>query len=341
MVAHTLDPNGTINESELVWETEVSDPKVDFILRLINEGHIFKPFEWPVAYTSLPSQCEPPLKAANQDVNIPDKDGDSPEDPTEPIPKRKPFTRSSKKENEVVKLPTIHKHTSQKEPTAKVHVGGESNGAGYVTLAHLNDMKEWILKQNEDLRNKIREDIKDMVGPKSRSQEDTPAGGESNLRRSNRLYTNHREKMANTDAPPKKTGNTETRKRKRVEVHSISTGSVSTGDIEGGEDVQFLRKESMVGGEDVQSPWQKDGIAPSPGTFDQWDDYEDALKIPEEGGLMQEGGDFVSVFTFYILTIPSQYSLFDPSLSPSPYAVPGTSYIPHPPLMIITILNFL
>ncbi|CAE5958959.1 unnamed protein product [Arabidopsis arenosa] len=262
VVAHTLEPKGTINESELVWETEVSDPKVDYILKLINEGHCFKPFEWPH------------LKAANQEVNIPDNDGDSPEDVTEVYQARhkKPLTRSSKKEKEVVKPPTIHKHTSQKKPTAKVPVGGESNDPGYITLAHLNDMKEWILKQNEDLRNKIREDVKEIVGPKS------PAGGASNLRRSSRLNTNHKGK---TDASPsKKTGNKETRKRKRkqVEVHSLSTGSESAGDIEDEED--------------VQSTWKEDGNAQSRGTFDKCDDCGDALKITQEGDLMQEESDF-------------------------------------------------
>ncbi|AAD21698.1 EST gb/Z33866 comes from this gene [Arabidopsis thaliana] len=263
VVAHTLEPKGMINESELVWETEVSDPKVDYILRLINEGHCFKPFEWPH------------LKAANQEVNIPDIDGDSLEDVTDVSQARpkKPLTRSSKKEKEVVKPPSIHKHTSQEKIKAKVHVGGESNDPGYVTLAYLNDMKEWILKQNQDLRNKIREDVKEIVvGPKS------PAGGASNLRQSNRLNTNSKGK---TDAsPPKKTGNTETRKRKRkqVEVHSLSSGSESAGDIEGEED--------------VQSTWKEDGNAPSSGTFDECDDYGGALKITQEGDVMQEESDF-------------------------------------------------
>lgn len=134
-------------------------------------------------------------------------------------------------------------------------------------------MKEWILKQNQDLRNKIREDVKEIVvGPKS------PAGGASNLRQSNRLNTNSKGK---TDAsPPKKTGNTETRKRKRkqVEVHSLSSGSESAGDIEGEED--------------VQSTWKEDGNAPSSGTFDECDDYGGALKITQEGDVMQEESDF-------------------------------------------------
>ncbi|XP_010499665.1 PREDICTED: uncharacterized protein LOC104777152 isoform X2 [Camelina sativa] len=268
LVAHTLYPKGTINEAELVWDTEVSDPKVDFMLKLINEGHVFKPFEWPV------------LKAANQEVNIQEK-------PILDKAKPKHFTRCSMKEKEVVKPPTtIHKHTSQKKPTAKVHFSGESNDPGYVTLAHLNDMKEWILKQNEDLRSKIREDVTEIVGSKSHSQEDTPEGGASNLRRSNRLNTNCLEMMANTDAPP-----TETRKRKRIEAHSISTRSESAGDIEGGEDVQFLGTLAREGGEDVQSPWNEDGNAQSPGTFDQYDDYGDALKITQEDDLMQEIND--------------------------------------------------
>ncbi|XP_019091553.1 PREDICTED: uncharacterized protein LOC104741704 isoform X2 [Camelina sativa] len=269
VVSHTLDPKGTINETELVWETEVSDPKVDFMLKLINEGHVFKPFEWPV------------LKAANQEVNIQEK-------PILDKAKPKHFTRCSMKEKEVVKPPptTIHKQTSQKKPTAKVHVSGESNDPGYVTLAHLDDMKEWIMKQNEDLRNKIKEDVTELVGSKSHSQEDTPEGGQSNLRRSNRLNnTNCMEKMANTDATP-----TETRKRKRVEVHSILTRSESAGDIEGGEDVQSLGTQAREGGEGVQSLWNE-GNAQSPGTFDQYDDYGDALKITQEDDLMQEIND--------------------------------------------------
>ncbi|XP_010478559.1 PREDICTED: uncharacterized protein LOC104757509 isoform X2 [Camelina sativa] len=268
LVAHTLDPKGIINETELVWETEVSDPKVDFMLKLINEGHVFKPFEWPV------------LKAANQEVNIQEK---------RILDKAKPkhFTRCSMKEKEVFKPPTnIHKHTSQKKPTAKVHVGGESNDPGYVTLAHLDDMKEWILKQNEDLRNKIREDVTELVGSKSHSQDDTPEGGASNLRRSNGLNTNCLEMMANTDATP-----TETRKRKRVEVHSISTRSESACDIEGGKDVQCLGTQAREGGEGVQSLWNEDGNAQSSGTFDQYDDYGDALKITQEDDLMQEIND--------------------------------------------------
>ncbi|EOA39805.1 hypothetical protein CARUB_v10008468mg [Capsella rubella] len=271
VVAYTLEPKGMINESELVWDTEVSDPKVDYILRLINEGHIFKPFEWPLLKAAYQARHKKP---------IPNK------------PKHKPLTRCSMKEKEVAKPPTIHKHISQNKPTEKVHVGRESSDPRYVTLSHLNDMKEWILKQNEELRSKIREDIKEMVGPKSHSQDDTPAGGASNLRRSNRLNTNCKENMAKTDALSKKTGNTETRKRKRVEVHSISSGGVSGNDNEGVEDVQSLRKESRVSGEDVQSPWNEDGNAQSPGTCYQWDDYGDALKIIEEEDLMQETSYF-------------------------------------------------
>ncbi|XP_006299894.2 uncharacterized protein LOC17893427 [Capsella rubella] len=46
-VKHTLLHSADINESELRWDDEESDPRVDTILRLISENHKFTPSQWP------------------------------------------------------------------------------------------------------------------------------------------------------------------------------------------------------------------------------------------------------------------------------------------------------
>ncbi|CAN8289098.1 unnamed protein product, partial [Cochlearia groenlandica] len=125
----------TLNENDFLWvPEEVSDPKVDFMLKLIHEGHMFNQNEWVGGDSSLPSlRPQRPSIAATTSAGKSNKKTPSP-------------TRQLRKGKQ-----KACKHKNKGPSTSDNTVGTDESS-----------LKDWVVEQNQKLRTNIIKDIKKM-----------------------------------------------------------------------------------------------------------------------------------------------------------------------------------
>ncbi|XP_019090576.1 PREDICTED: uncharacterized protein LOC104738363 isoform X1 [Camelina sativa] len=195
-VGFTVFPEFVVNETDLAWDEEESDTKVDNILSMLYRGHKFTPSEWPVGDLNHVNMPPRDTEGRGDDVE-PDDDSDFVDLTEDPHPMKKvktrnhpiqlkPCTRSATNAKEAVKPASkrsevVHRET--KNPPASSGTSAELKRQygmdQFVTHPDLAELKSWITSQLDVQRENIVYDMQHLLAQSRETMGTRVVGNES------------------------------------------------------------------------------------------------------------------------------------------------------------------